>query len=165
MVLGLMLSAWVFFEGFLVTVFSQSNHQLQGAAGLAVVAALLGALAAALAVPVPTASVVLFLLTGLISYGAASSGYGNHWLYGSLYLGLMALAFFGALAKRREKRERAIEKAAQAARDARMDALLTAQQQRSPGIVCHACGAVNAAGTRFCGNCGANLADNQPRTV
>lgn len=165
LILGLLLSAWAFFEAFAVSLLSANSiladddEDMAGAAGGGFIAALCGALAAALAIAFPLAATVLFTLAGFIGFLAAGAGYSNHWVYGALYLGLAVMSFFGWRGKRKDQREAMAERQQQRERDARMEALL--RQQASQAVQsCPACGHPNPPGSQFCGQCGVRLTSN-----
>jgi hypothetical protein len=175
LIIGLMLSAWMFLEGFILA-FLDTNNALAAddadAAGLAgggIVVAMIGALAAALAISYPLATTILLMLAGTISLGIAGAGYGNHWLYGIVLLVLAVLSFFGWRGKRKAGREMAAERQRQLERDERMESLIRDQRSQlgaAPGPLpvsgaaparqnfCTSCGARNELGSRFCAECG-----------
>lgn len=165
MVVGILLSIWTFFEAVLITGLSNAadDEQTGTAGGGGLLAAIVAGIASALVLAVPLFSAILFVVAGLISYAAAGTGYANHWVYGSIFLGLGIMAFFGWIGKRKERREKRAELARQNERDARMESLLK-QQSRSltPETVCASCGRTNPVGTRFCGNCGNALSAVSP---
>lgn len=163
MVVGILLSIWTFFEALLVGGLSNAANDdtTNTAAGGGLLAAIVAGIASALVLALPLVSTILFVFAGLISYAAAASGYPNHWIYGSVFLGLSVMAFFGWLGKRRERRTFKTEKARQEERDARMERLLEQQVQRSGDqIPCPSCGRANPVTVRFCGNCGAAIVAN-----
>lgn len=139
MILGLLLSAWCFFEAFAISlleansVLASEDEAMAGAAGAGLLAALVGVVAAALVIAFPLASTVFFALSGIFSFAAASSGYENHWLYGPVFLGLSVMAFLGWRGKKKERQERLDELQRQRDRDDRMETLMRQQaQSQSP---------------------------------
>lgn len=173
LIIGLLLGLLMFIQTVLVGALSSaggSDANAQAAAS-GFLAAILWLIACAFVIPFPLVSVVAFAIAALFSFGAAArSDYEDQYIWGIVALILMSLSFLGWMGKRRERRTAKAEKLAQADRDARYEQLLVRQQTQSreqavPGVVCHACGTVSPTGTRFCGNCGANLAANQPGTA
>lgn len=134
MVVGILFAIWTFFEAVLVTGLSNAaddeSTSNAGAGGL--LAAIMAGIASALVLALPLFSAILFGMAGLVSFAAAASGYGNHWVYGCVFLALGVMAFFGWIGKRRERRDRLAELNRQAERDDRLEALL--RQQRDPGV-------------------------------
>lgn len=179
LILGLLLGAIMFIQTVLVAGLSSAggDKATSDAGSIGGVVALLWLIACAFVIPFPLVSVVSFALSALFAFGAAAtSDYRDMYIWGSVAVVLMILSFFGWLGKRKERRAKRAELATQTARDARYETLLTAHQQVSagaasasnvlaPGTPCHACGALNPVGTRFCGSCGANLAANQPSSA
>lgn len=176
MVVGILFSIWTFFEALLVTgVSGMADDEEMGAAGAgSLLAAIVAGIASALVLALPLFSTVLFGLAGLISFAAAGAGYGNHWFYGSVFLVLGVMAFFGWIGKRKDRRELVAERQRQLERDDRLEMLLrqqrdqvrypTAQHDRpdnAPKMTfptfCPACKHRNEAGARFCANCGSTL--------
>jgi len=155
MVLGLMLSAWVFFEAFIINALSSlaADSSRDALIGGALIVAIFGVLGGALALALPLVSTILFGLAAIVGYSTAAGGYGNHWVYASGYVLLAALACFGWRGKRKERREKASEVQRQRDCDDRMEQLLR-QSQQQPTVQCPSCGRVNPFGTRFCGSCG-----------
>lgn len=156
MILGLMLSAWVFFEAFLLSMVSGNDDQRGAMAGGGLIAALVGGLGAALVVAFPLASVFLFGIASMVGYISAAGGYDNHYVYATIYLILCVMAFFGWRGKKKETAEKSSEALRQRERDDRMEQLLV-QAQRSSGSQCPSCGQINPTGTRFCGSCGTQM--------
>lgn len=159
MVLGLMLSAWVFFEAFIINALSSlaADSSRDALIGGALIVAIFGVLGGALALALPLVSTILFGFAAIVGYSTAAGGYGNHWVYASGYVLLAALACFGWRGKRKERREKVAEVQRQRDRDDRMEQLLR-QSQQPPTTQCLSCGRVNLFGTRFCGSCGAAMA-------
>jgi hypothetical protein len=177
-----MLSAWTFFEAFLVNAFSGNDTERAELAGGAIIAAGFGALAAALVIAFPLMSVVLFAIAGLISLAVAGGGYENHWLYGPVFLLLGIMAFFGWIGKRKERREARAELERRQQYEARMEQFMRQQRdaqrypspapQPSPAPVatppsnqatCPQCGTKWPQSTKFCGECGSAMpAAGQP---
>lgn len=124
MILGLLLAVWTFVEGFVIAALSSDGSHESSLAGGALIAAMLAALAAALVIAFPLASTVLFSIAGAISLGIAAAGYGNHWVYGSVFMILAVMSFFGWRGKRAAQRQAAIESQRQHERDQRLEALL-----------------------------------------
>ncbi len=172
MVVGILFAIWTFFEALLLTGLSNASNdgKTSSAAGFAVVAAIFCGVAAALVLAVPFVSAILFAIAAVFSFSAAGMGYGNHWLYGSVFAALGAMAFFGWIGKRKERREVATEKTRQLDRDARLEALMLQQRVVSQSLspsppnpvvfpnFCPACHARNEQGGKFCGECGRSLA-------
>ncbi len=89
---------------------------------------LLFLLGGALVIPWPLVSFVLFGLAGLIALaGAAASPFDDLFFYMGAAFVLAAMAFFGWIGKRKERRRERIKEQVQAERDARYEALLAAQ--------------------------------------
>ncbi len=162
MVLGLMLSAWAFFEGFLINALSFGNEAYREMAGEGAATGIFGGLVAAFAIPLPLVSTILFPLVAAASFATASGGYENHWVYGSIYLVLAVMTFFGWIGKRRDRHREQLRERAQAERDARYEALLAAQQRPqaypAQAVECPSCHRQNPAGTKFCAECGTRIA-------
>lgn len=136
MILGLMLSAWCFFEAFLVSlldtnsVLSADDKDMAAAAGGGLVTALIGALASALAIAFPLASTCLFSFAGAVSLITASMGYENHWGYGPILFVLAIMSFFGWRGKRKQDREREDERIRQHQRDQMLVQMMQQQQRQ-----------------------------------
>jgi hypothetical protein len=159
MVVGILLAIWTFFEAALLSGLEEvagSDENMAGGGGLA---SILCGLAAILVLSVPQISMVLFGLGAASSFAAASQGYGNHYVYGSIMVLLAVMAFFGWRGKKADRRERLAERARQEERDRRMEELLRQQRPITPPgeLTCPSCGQQNTSGSRFCASCGAPL--------
>jgi hypothetical protein len=164
LILSLLLGAIMFIQTTLVAgLGSAANDEgtaQSGSVGLFM--SLLWLVAAALVLPLPMVSVILFALAGVLGF-AASGDFPDLAIWGGISLALALLSFFGWRGKRKERRERTAEQLRQRERDDRMEAMLRQQGQAQSlsgptpvlGRPCPACGAPNPVGTRFCGNCGA----------
>jgi len=130
MVIGILFSIWTFFEALLITGLSNAADDDEtssaGAGGL--IAAVVAGVASMLVLALPLFSAVTFVVAGLISFAAAAAGYSNHWFYGSIFIVLGVMAFFGWIGKRKERRENQLERLRQVERDNRMETLM--RQQR-----------------------------------
>jgi hypothetical protein len=179
MVVGILFAIWTFFEALLVGGLSGDNEEMSAAAGLGLGASFFVGIAAVLVLAIPLVSSILFAIGSGLSFGAGAGGYENHYLYGIIFAALAVMAFFGWIGKRNARRRERVKEQVQAERDARYEALLTAQtrqaQQPSPQIIdvpsatraraepvplstrgnyCTSCGHQNATGTKFCAECG-----------
>lgn len=160
MVLGLLISAWGFLEVALGGMFVPEDSKLGTGIALGLFAVLIGAFGSAIAIPAPRATAVLLLIAGAFSMGAGANEYKNQYVWGAIYFILAIMAFFGWRGKKRDTAAATEEKRLQRERDVRMENLLTQQRQPVPvmGMVCQKCGSANPSGTRFCGNCGNQVA-------
>lgn len=173
LIIGLMVSVWTFFEAFALS-FLDTNNMLAAddadsgnAAGGGLLVALVGALAASLAIAFPLASTILFGLAGLISIATAASGYGNHWVYGPIFILLSVMAFFGWRGKRQERKTFQVERQRQLDHEDRIETLLRQQRDQVRYPVerqavtfpnfCPSCRSRNSDDARFCAECGAAL--------
>lgn len=162
MILGILGSIWVFLEALLVSsLFSAGGDEDKaGMAGVGLIIGIGGLVAASLAMAFPLFSAIVFLLCGLLGYGIAGAGYGNHWVYGTLYIVLAVMAFFGWRGKKSAARAALAEKQRQQERDDRLESLLA--QQHTAAVAaspydtrCPSCGKVTQRGSAFCASCGA----------
>jgi len=150
------------------------DEKLEGATGGGLLASMVGVLAAALVLALPLVSAILFGLAGVLSFAAAAAGYGNHWVYGSDFMALGVVAFFGWIGKRKNRRESAAERQRQIDRDDRLETLLRQQRDQvqypteaSTGTggppkatfpnFCPSCKHRNEQGVKFCAECGTAL--------
>lgn len=160
LILSLLLGAIMFIQTTLVSglgsMADDEGTSQSGAVG--VFMSLLWLIAAAFVIPFPMVSVIAFALAGLLGF-AASGDFPDLAIWGGVSLVLGVLSLLGYRGKRRDRREQLAERARQQEQDNRMEQLVT--QQRTPyplmGAACRNCGAPNAQGTRFCGNCGQAL--------
>ncbi len=103
----------------------------------------------------------------MISFAAASQGYGNHGFYGIVFIGLAIMALFGWMGKKKERRERLAELNRQNERDERIESLMRQQRDQVRYPVerqkvtfpnfCPSCRSRNLDDARFCAECGASL--------
>lgn len=161
LILSLLLGAFMFFQTFLAYAFGSAAEDdgvaQSGAVGLLM--SILWLVAAAFVIPFPMVSVIAFVVAGLLGF-AASGDLPDLAVWGGISLVLALFSLLGYRGKRKDRREQLAERTRQQERDNRMEQLVT--QQRTPypvmGTNCRNCGAPNAQGTRFCGNCGQALA-------
>lgn len=159
LIIGLLLGAVMFVQTFLVNLLGQAGDQqgVEQAGAVGLMMSLLWLIACAFVLPLPFVSVVMFLISGVVGF-ASSAEFPDLAVWGGISLVLAALSFFGWLGKRKERRQFKIERARQEERDARMETILHQQSRTvAPETICPSCNRTNAAGTRFCGNCGTAL--------
>lgn len=181
LIIGLIFSLWMTIEGWTVgMLFDVGGAEEQSAAAaLGFVAGFVGIIASALVIAFPMISMVLFVLAGLFSIGAASSGYGNHEVFAAVIFALAIMSFFGWRGKKKDTREKAAEVQRQRERDDRLEALLRQQQLQSAAhkpapaqpemaqgtlAYCTSCGTRNVPGSNFCAECGAPMAAKTERS-
>lgn len=164
LILTLLLGAIMFFQTVLVYGLGSAveDDGTSGSGAVGVFMCLLWLVAAAFVIPLPIVSVVAFAIAGLLGF-AASGDFPDLAIWGGASVILALLSFLGFRGKRKDRREQSAERVRQADRDNRMESLL--QQQGRPRMAmnedvlrCAKCGADNRFGTRFCGNCGAQVA-------
>lgn len=162
LIAGLLLGAIMFLQTFLVSALGSATQD-QGseqAGSIGVMMAFLWLIACAFVMPLPMVSVVVFAIAGLLGF-ASSGDFSDLAIWGGISLVLAVLSFLGWLGKRKERRQFKVERDQQAARDARLEALLqqqaSGQQQAERSTTCPSCGHHNRVGTRFCGDCGMAL--------
>ncbi len=117
--------------------------------------------ACAFVLPFPMISVACFAIAALIGFGL-SADFPDLAVWGGISVILAILSLLGWFGKRRDRRRERIKEQAQAERDARYEALLSAQhrqpnEQTQAALACPACGRQNAPGTKFCAECGARV--------
>lgn len=129
MVVGILLSIWMFLESLIVYNVADAleEDQFANAASLGFYAAILAGIAAMLVLSVPLISMVIFLLASALSFGAGAMGYGNHYVFGGVLVGLALFAFFGRRGQLRDRREKAAERARQEQRDEQLNEMMRRQ--------------------------------------
>lgn len=162
LILSLLLGVIMFIQTVLVSglgsMADDEGTQQSGAVGLFM--SLLWLIAAAFVMPFPMVAVIAFAIAGLLGF-AASGDFADLAVWGGISIVLALLSLLGWRGKRKAASAARAERVVQQERDSRLENLLT-QQRAAPhpvmGITCTRCGAPNAVGTRFCGNCGNALA-------
>lgn len=164
LIIGLLLGLLMFLQTFLVNVLGQAarDKATEQAGTVGVAAAVLWLLACAFVMPWPLVSVGSFFLAASLSF-SVSGDFPDQLYCGIVALILAAFSFLGWRGKVQDRRTKAAEQARQAERDARYEALLTAQAYQRQDAPCPACGQLNPAGVRFCGRCGTKLGAYGPQ--
>lgn len=161
LIIGLMIGFLLVLQSLTIGMFSETTivddtTSTAGAVGLLM--ALVWLAASALVIAFPLVSTILFALTAPLGLFVPTGDFGDLRFHGTVALALAVMAFFGWRGKKRDAREKRAERQRQEERDARLERLLTQQSVASSHVVCPSCAQPTTGGSRFCGNCGAALA-------
>jgi hypothetical protein len=167
LIIGLVLSVGLFIQSVLVAGLSDAanDEASQSAGAVGVLMALLWVVACGLVIPVPIASVVLFVLAGLAGF-AASGEFTDLAYWGGVSLVLAAFSFLGHRGKRKQQRkeDERDELMRRMAGNIQAANMRPAPAPSGPDVRCPQCGNRVDTNQRFCGTCGfdsATLAGNR----
>lgn len=155
LILGLLFNIVLFMQTIVVVGLGSAieDEATAGAGAVGVLVSLVWLVASALVLAFPLASTILFGSAGLLGI-AVSGDFPDMGVWGGVALVLALMSFFGWRGKKKEAREKALEKSRQSDRDMRLEQLLLHQSSSAATNSCQTCGTSNPAGMKFCGECG-----------
>ena len=127
------------------------------AAAAGIVMMLLWLFGSALVIPFPMASIGLFGIAAAIGLLVPTGDFSDIRMHGIFAAVLMIMAGLGYRAKKKEDADKEAERARQSQRDALLASVAANTQRVAEQRVCRSCGAPNAIGVKFCGECGSPM--------
>lgn len=163
LIVGLVFSLWLMIEGWIGNILSSmgGSERTSNAVSWGFFAGVIALFGSALVVAFPLVSMFVFIVAGLFSVAAASSGYGNHEVFSIVLFSLAIASLLGWRGKRKEMNTQRLEQTRQTERDQRLESLLSegpSVREANQIKRCQSCGEVNPFSSHFCASCGRRLA-------